>query len=100
MDIEAANREAFRRILEAQPVLVDVGSAGEVLPRLTAASLLHAGPPIGWTEMCGPMQGAVIGALRYQGAAAGEADALGLIEAGRGALAPCPHPHPGGAMPG
>jgi len=100
MDIEAANREAFRRILEAQPVLVDVRSAGEVLPRLTAASLLHAGPPIGWTEMCGPMQGAVIGALRYQGAAAGEADALGLIEAGRVAFAPCHHHDAVGPMTG
>ncbi len=100
MNIEAANREGLRKILEAQPVLVDVRPAGEVLPRLSPSALLHAGPPISWTEMCGPMQGAVIGALRYEGVAAGEAEALGLIEAGRVAFAPCHHHDAVGPMTG
>jgi hypothetical protein len=100
MNIGAANQEGFRRILEAQPVLVDVAPAAQVLPRLGPTSVLHAGPPIGWTEMCGPMQGAVMGALRYQGLAAGEAEALGLIEAGRVALEPCHHHDAVGPMTG
>jgi len=100
MNIEAANQEAFRRVLEAQPVLVDVRPAGEVLSGLGPASLLHAGPPIAWTEMCGPMQGAVLGALRYQGPATTEAEALVAIEAGRVALAPCHHHDAVGPMTG
>jgi hypothetical protein len=100
MNIDAANQEAFRHILEAQPVLVDVLSAAQVLPRLTPSVVLHAGPPIGWTDMCGPMQGAVMGALRYQGLASGEAEALGLIEAGRVAFEPCHHHDAVGPMTG
>jgi len=100
MNIDAANQEGFRRIVMAQPVLVDVLPAREALPRLGAGTVLHAGPPIPWTEMCGPMQGAVIGALRYQGGAAGEAEAIGLIEAGRVAFAPCHHHDAVGPMTG
>ena len=92
MNIDAANEEGFRRILAAQPVLVDVLPAAQVLPRLAASTVLHAGPPIAWTEMCGPMQGAVLGALRYQGPAGSEAEALAAIEAGRVPFAPC-HNH-------
>ena len=36
--------------------------AGRVLKRL-----LHAGPPIAWERMCGPMRGAVIGAIAVRG---------------------------------
>ena len=100
MNIDAANSEGFRRILEAQPVLVDVLPAAQVLPRLALNAVLHAGPPIAWTDMCGPMQGAVIGALRYQDLAPGEAEALGLIGAGRVAFEPCHHHDAVGPMTG
>ena len=36
---------------------------------MTRDMLLHAGPPITWDKMCGPMRGAVIGALLYEGRA-------------------------------
>ncbi|HEY7677146.1 MAG TPA: DUF1116 domain-containing protein, partial [Candidatus Methylomirabilis sp.] len=100
MNIGAANDEAFRRVLAAQPVLVDVLPAVQVLPRLAATSVLHAGPPLAWTEMCGPMQGAVMGALRYEGIASGEAEALGIIEGGRVAFEPCHHHDAVGPMTG
>ena len=29
--------------------------------------ILHAGPPVDWAQMCGPMQGAVIGAVLLRG---------------------------------
>jgi hypothetical protein len=44
--------------------------------------LLHAGPPIEWVEMCGPMQGAVIGALIYEGLAKDEEEARKLAASG------------------
>ncbi len=100
MKIEAANQEGFRRIVAAQPVLVDVLPAAQALPRLAATAVLHAGPPIGWTEMCGPMQGAVIGALRYQGLASCEAEALGIIDGGRVSFEPCHHHDAVGPMTG
>ena len=29
--------------------------------------ILHAGPPIAWADMCGPQQGAIAGAILYEG---------------------------------
>lgn len=65
--IEAANREALRRMEEADPVLVDVCLAADVIPRLGRHMILHAGPPIVWPEMCGPLRGAIAGAVLYEG---------------------------------
>lgn len=66
--IEAANAEALRRILAAEPVLTDVRRAGELIPALDAARLvLHAGPPLGWERMCGPLRGAICGAIVLEG---------------------------------
>lgn len=58
-----ANKEAARRIVEGRPVLVDVRPAIEVIPGMAPRTLLHSGPPIPWGQMCGPMRGAVIGAI-------------------------------------
>mgnify|MGYP002228562984 CR=1 FL=1 len=60
--IEAANKEALRRILAAQPALVGMSTAGEAIPGMTKTTILHAGPPVKWENMCGPMKGAVMGA--------------------------------------
>ena len=54
--ISEANSEAVKRILEAEPVLVDVVTASEVIPDLEEGMILHAGPPIDWDRMCGPMR--------------------------------------------
>ena len=65
--IEDANAEALRRMLAADPVLVDVLPAGEVMPALGGRTILHAGPPIDWEHMCGPMRGAVAGIAVFEG---------------------------------
>ena len=65
--IEAANAEVLMRILSADPVLVDVVPAHSVLPRLGARTILHAGPPVSWDRMCGPMRGAVMGIAVFEG---------------------------------
>ena len=57
--IERANQEAVRRILAGDPVLVDVVPAGQAIPALGERMILHAGPPVEWARMCGPMRGAV-----------------------------------------
>ena len=65
--IEAANRNASGAYLAAQPVLEGIGPAREALPGMGARMILHAGPPIAWAAMCGPMQGAIVGAILFEG---------------------------------
>ena len=65
--IERANETAVGRILDADPVLIDVCPAGEVISGLADGMILHAGPPIGWDRMCGPMRGAIAGAIVLEG---------------------------------
>ena len=81
-DIQEANRTAFLRIVDAEPTLIDIVPAREVIPELQEGTLLHAGPPIPWEEMCGPMRAAVTGALRYEGWASSEVEADALAESG------------------
>lgn len=65
--IEAANKEALNRMLAADPALVDVRPAGEVIEGLGDRMILHAGPPVEWDRMCGPMRGAIAGACVLEG---------------------------------
>ncbi len=65
--IETANRETVRRMLAGAPVLVDVVPAAEAIPGLADRTILHAGPPIGWERMCGPMRGAICGIAVFEG---------------------------------
>ena len=65
--IAAANAEALRRMLDGEPVLVDVQTAGDVIAGLGERVILHAGPPIEWDRMCGPLRGAIAGAIVYEG---------------------------------
>lgn len=65
--IEQANAEALRRMLSGDPVLIDVQPAGDVLPNLDARMILHAGPPVEWHRMCGPMRGAIAGIAVFEG---------------------------------
>ena len=81
--IEQANSEALRRILAADPVLVDVMPASEVIPALRENMILHAGPPIGWDTMCGPMRGAVTGIAVFEGWADDLESAAELAAGGR-----------------
>ena len=65
--IEDANQKALKRMLSGDPVLVDVIPASEAIPELKEHMILHAGPPIGWNRMCGPMRGAVAGIAVFEG---------------------------------
>ena len=65
--ILVGNEEALGRLFRADPVLVDVLPAHEAIPNLTEGTILHAGPPITWDRMCGPMRGAVAGVAIYEG---------------------------------
>ena len=82
-EVEAANKIAFDRINAAEPTLVDVKYAYEVIPGIDKLTIGHAGPPIAWNDMCGPLQGAVLGALVYEGNAQTLEEAEQLVLAGK-----------------
>jgi hypothetical protein len=85
----AANAEAVRRMLAAGATLVDVRPAGEVVG-LEPGQFCHAGPPIGWDRASGPLRGALIGAMLFEGLASGPAEAESRLADGSGIeLAPC-----------
>ena len=99
-DVDAANRTALDRLLAAQPVLVDVRPAIDVVPGLTRDTVLHAGPPIAWELMSGPLRGAVAGALVYEGIASTKEDAERLAASGAIRFDPCHHHQAVGPMAG
>ena len=80
--IEQANQDALRRLLSADPVLIDVIPASEAIPALKNHMILHSGPPIEWADMCGPMQGAIAGIATFEGWATGLEDAVQKAAAG------------------
>jgi hypothetical protein len=100
--VEHANQLAFARFLEANPVLTDVTIARDVVPAMDSNRrlILHAGPPIAWPAMCGPMRGAVLGAILLEGWAESIAAATRLVDAGSIALEPCHHHGAVGPMAG
>src|SRR4029453_7899879 len=89
--VAAANAQAIERILAARPTLVGMGRAAETLSGLGPRHILHAGPPIAWPRMCGPMRGAVIGAILYEGWADSPQAAQRLAGGGAITFAPCHH---------
>lgn len=100
MNLENANKEATQRMIEARPVLVGMGKAIDVIPGMREELLLHAGPPITWERASGPMQGAIIGALIYDGKAKDETEAKNLVLSGKIKLEPCHHHQAVGPMAG
>src|SRR5260370_1300763 len=98
--VDHANQEAVQRMLAARPRLVDVRPAGEVIPGMPKHLLLPAGPPITWERMSGPLRGAIIGALIYEGLAPDLAAAEQLAASGAIAFEPCHHHNAVGPMAG
>jgi hypothetical protein len=97
--IERANAEAFDRLVNGDPVLVDCRPAWEALD-LPPRTVLHAGPPLGLADMCEPMRTAVLCAIRYEGWAANDDAATELVLRGEVTLAPCHHWRAVGPMTG
>lgn len=90
--IEAANAEVVKRITEAKPMLVGYGKALDVVPGMTPTTILHAGPPVKWEDMSGPMKGAVTGAIVFEGLAKDLDEAAEVAASGKITFSPC-HEH-------
>ncbi|WP_330983204.1 MULTISPECIES: DUF1116 domain-containing protein [Enterobacterales] len=99
--VAQANEAVIEKIRNARPHWLDVQPAGRVIAELNEAkTLLHAGPPMRWQEMTGPMKGACIGACLFEGWAQNEAQALDLLESGGVRFIPCHHVNAVGPMGG
>jgi hypothetical protein len=84
-----ANSEALARMLASTADLVDVRPAREALG-LQPGEFLHAGPPLEWERASGPMRGALIGAVIFEGLAATPEEAEVRLASGAGvSLTPC-----------
>jgi len=100
MDIEKANQIAVDNMMTARPILTGVETARDVIPGMKENLLLHAGPPIEWERMSGPMRGAVIGGILFEGLAKNEKDAIAMVEKGEVEFDPCHHHETVGPMAG
>ena len=98
--IQGANSKAVNRLVEAKPVIIGIGSAGEVVPGMHKRLVLHSGPPVEWDMMCGPMRGAVIGALILEGLAHDAEEAAECASRGNVQFEPCHHHQTVGPMAG
>src|SRR5215468_12657106 len=94
------NKVTIDRILAAHQVLIDVRPAIEVVPGMTRETVLHAGPPIAWERMSGPMRGGIVGALIYEGLATTWQEAERLVAGGAVRFDPCHHHATVGPMAG
>jgi hypothetical protein len=98
--IAEANSKALDIINSSHPFIVGIGKALKDIPGMRENLILHAGPPVTWERMCGPMKGAVMGALMYEGKAKDEKEARDLAASGKIDFEPCHHHGAVGPMAG
>ena len=100
--IEEANAEALRRMIAADPALVDVAPAREVIPvfRGREKLILHSGPPIPWERMCGAQKGSAVAIALFEGWAKTPEEAWELLASGEVKFEPNHHHQAVGPMAG
>ncbi len=90
--IDAANKIAVERVIQSHPVLIGYEKAIDVVPGMTKNTIVHAGPPIAWSDMCGAMKGAITGAIVFEGLAKNVEEAAEVAASGKIIFSPC-HEH-------
>ena len=98
--IDAANSEALKIIQNGQPTLIGLGVAGDVIPGMEKDLILHAGPPVSWERMSGPLRGGVMGGLIYEGLVDTPEEAIAYAASGKVRFDPCHHHDAVGPMAG
>ncbi|HBN0469563.1 TPA: DUF1116 domain-containing protein, partial [Escherichia coli] len=99
--VAQANAAVIEQIRRARPHWLDVQPASSLISELNEGkTLLHAGPPMRWQEMTGPMKGACVGACLFEGWVKDEAQALAILEQGEVNFIPCHHVNAVGPMGG
>jgi hypothetical protein len=87
-----ANRAALDRLNKADPVLVDVKPAREVVPGMTADTILTSGRPLPWDQYIGGQRNALIYGALYEGLARDHAEAEARFASGAIKIGAC-HDH-------
>ena len=98
--IDNANKQALEIIQNGQPTLIGLGVAGEVIPGMANDLFLHAGPPVTWEKMSGPLRGAVMAGIMYEGLASTPEEAAEYAASGKLRFDPCHHHDAVGPMAG
>ena len=88
-DVDAANTEAFERMTTADPWVVDVADARDVLPGYQDNLILTSGAPMPWSEYVGGQREALIGGALFEGLAASREEAVAGFESGAIAIGAC-----------
>ena len=85
----AANTLAFERLVQADPVVLDVKPAIEVVPGLEHNMILTSGPPLPWQLYEGGQRDAIIGGALFEGLAGCRAEAIEKLDQGEIHVAGC-----------
>lgn len=95
--VDEANAEAFRRLDQAVPSIVQITTVADAATDLADRTILHSGPPLEWEEFCDPLRRSVRAAIVAEGWAANPEEADAAVADGQAQLAPANH-H-GGVVP-
>jgi Protein of unknown function (DUF1116) len=87
--VTRANDTALERLQAARPRVTGIGRAGDLIEGMDRRTLLHAGPPIDWADMSGPLRGGIIGAALYEELADSPDDAVAKAGGGEFNFVPC-----------
>jgi NifU-like protein involved in Fe-S cluster formation len=98
--IQQANQRVFEIITSSSIYLTGYAKAIDVVPGMKKNMILHAGPPITWEKMNGPMQGAVLGAIVFEGFAENLEEAQKVAQSGQIEFSPCHEHNTVGSMAG
>ena len=86
-----ANQETLDRLNKADPILIDVCPAGEVIPNMTPSTVLTSGAPLEWSEYRGGQRNSLIYGAVYEGLARDEDDAIAKYASGEINIGACHH---------
>lgn len=80
--LREADRIALSGLADAEPTLVDVRPAVEVVPGMTPSTVLTSGPPLPWPHYSGGQRMAIIGAVLHEKLAGTVEEAVALLDSG------------------
>jgi Protein of unknown function (DUF1116) len=69
VDTDAANKVACERLANAEPTLVDIRPALEVVPGMTPTTILTSGAPLAWEQYTGGQRNAILYGALFEGLA-------------------------------
>lgn len=87
--VDAANHAALERLHAAEPVVVDVRPAGEVIPGYQANLVLTSGAPMEWSRYHSGQRDALIGGALFEGLASSRDEAIAGFESGEIVVGSC-----------